>query len=330
MIILFIVILVLTGCANSKGEDQSSGSTTTATTLKQETTATNSTEEKASASEIRVVKDYFGEVTIPVNPQRVAAIYLEDYLVALGVEPVVQWYHPSWGKQEYLNLNSPLYDITGDIEILLSEAPDLIILDGFADEAVYEKYSKVAPTYRLSDEIITGGSTAILRTVADLVGKTEKAEELIKEYEQKVNDTKTKLKTEIGNESVAVIRLNIGEKTLNILGIKNKFVGSILYKELELTAPKMVADMEAFIDTISMEVLPDLNADHIIILTSNGTWESPENQDAINNLMNDPIWKTVPAVKNGNVYQVERTYWQTGAFTANQLKIADLEKIFLK
>lgn len=46
---------------------------------------------------------------------------MEDYLKALGVTPVVQWYHPSWGKQDYLNLDVPEYDITGSIEALLEK-----------------------------------------------------------------------------------------------------------------------------------------------------------------------------------------------------------------
>ncbi|KPV61309.1 hypothetical protein QJ48_00605 [Paenibacillus sp. A3] len=54
---------------------------------------------KEQAGKTRKVKDHFGEVEIPVKPQRVAALYLEDYVTALGVKPVVQWYHPNWGKQ---------------------------------------------------------------------------------------------------------------------------------------------------------------------------------------------------------------------------------------
>jgi len=326
LIALLIFIMALAGCSTSKEEANKGNEVNTQT----DSAAKNGDDVQTKGNETRVVKDYFGEVEIPVNPKRIAAIYLEDYLAALGVEPVIQWYHPSWGKQDYLKLDAPLFDITGSIEALLDAAPDLIITDGFVDEVIYEKYSKVAPTYRMPDEILTSSSTEILRKIADLIGKQEKAEELVKDYEQKIADTKTKLQASIGQESVAVMRLNIGETDLNLLGIKNKFVGSILYKELGLTPPKMVAEMDAFIENISMEKLPDLNADHIIILTSNGDWSSSENQQAINDLLNSPIWKSVPAVKNGHVYQVDRTYWQTGAFQANMLKIEDLQKFLLK
>ncbi|WP_054023552.1 ABC transporter substrate-binding protein [Bacillus sp. FJAT-28004] len=330
LISLLIVITALTGCSTSQEEKKEAANKGNAVNAQTDKAAENGEGVQTNNNETRVVKDYFGEVEIPVKPKRIAAIYLEDYLVALGVEPVIQWYHPNWGKQDYLNLDVPQFDITGSIEALLEAEPDLIITEGFVDEVIYEKYSKVAPTYRMPDEILTSSSSDILLKIADLIGEQEKAEKLVKDYEQKIADTKSKLQVSIGEESVAVLRLNIGENDLNLLGIKNKFIGSILYKELGLTAPKMVAEMDAFIDTISMEKLPDLNADHIIILTSNGTWSSTENQQSINELMNSPIWKSVPAVRNGNVYQVDRTYWQTGAFMANQLKIEDLQRILLK
>ncbi|CAK4863367.1 unnamed protein product [Aphanomyces euteiches] len=330
MITLLIVITALVGCGKAQDEKPTAESTNQGDAVNTETGTKNKESEQPSTSETRIVKDQFGEVEIPVKPKRIAAIYLEDYLVALGVEPIVQWYHPAWGKQDYLNLSVPQFDITGDIEALLKVNPDLIISDGFADAARYEKYSKVAPTYRLTDEIQNGSSSEILSKIADLIGVPEKAEELLKDYNQKIMDMKTKLQTAIGKETVAVLRLNVGEKDINLLGIKNRFVGSILYKELGLTPPKLVADMDKFIDTLSLEKLPDLGADHIIILTSNGTWSSPENKEAINGLMDSPIWKSIPAVKNGHVYQVDRTYWQTGAFTANLLKLKDLEKFLLQ
>lgn len=283
---------------------------------------------KEQAGKTRKVKDHLGEVEIPVKPQRVAALYLEDYVTALGVKPVVQWYHPNWGKQDYLKLDAPTFDYSGNIEALLSYSPDLIIVDGGADAAKYEMFSKVAPTYRLPDSILQN-TPEILKTVADLLGVPEKAEPLLEAYKRKLADAKGKLEKAVGKETVAVLRLNVGEKTINLLGIENMFVGSILYKDLGLTPPMLVKEMKPAIDFISMEKLPELGADHIFILPSNGTWGSDENKEAVK-LLDNPIWKSIPAVKNGKVYQVERTYWQTGAYQANLLKIDDVLQSLVK
>ncbi|MGE6226718.1 ABC transporter substrate-binding protein [Paenibacillus chitinolyticus] len=281
-----------------------------------------------STGDKRIVKDAFGEVEIPAKPKRVAAIYLEDFVTALGVTPVVQWYHPTWGIQEYLKLNVPKFDMTGSMEALLDASPDLIIVDGGADKAKYDMYSKVAPTYRLPDEMLND-SFAILKTTADLLGMPDKAEPILKEYQKKIGDAKTALEKAVGTEKVAVVRLNVGEKTFTLFGINNRFIGSILYRDLGLTPPPMVKEMKEFQQIISEEMIPQIDADHIILLPSNGTWASEENKEAVQ-LLKSPFWKSVPAVKKGHVYQVERTHWQTGAFLANGMKIDDLLKLLVK
>ncbi|MGG2113313.1 ABC transporter substrate-binding protein [Lysinibacillus pakistanensis] len=283
--------------------------------------------ENQSIVETRTVEDEFGEVEIPAKPQRVAAIYMEDYLTALEVKPVVQWYHPAWGKQDYLKLDVPEFDITGSMEALLQAKPDLIIVDGAADKAKYEEYSKIAPTYRLKEEILADPQ-AIVKTIADVLNIPDKADEVVKNYQQRITTLKAELDKSVGDETVAVVRLNVADKTLALFGVKNRYSGYI-YTEAGLTPHPLARDMTEFHEILSEEAIPKLDADHIILFPSNGTWESEENQDAIKWLDNT-LWKTVPAVKNGNVYIADRTYWQSGAITANLLKYDDLEKWFVK
>jgi len=288
---------------------------------------TNSESENPTKEDTRVVEDGFGEVTIPTNPQRVAAIYMEDYLTALDVKPVVQWYHPSWGKQDYLGLDVPEFDVTGSMETLLQAKPDLIIVDGAADKAKYEEYSKIAPTYRLKEEILQD-PREIVKTIADVLNIPEKANEIVDKYEERVTNLKTKLDESVGDETVAVVRLNVADKTLALFGMKNRYTGYI-YTEAGLTPHPLARDMTEFQEVLSEEAIPELDADHIILFPSNGTWETEENQEAIK-WLDSTLWKAVPAVKNGQVYIADRTYWQSGAITANLRKYDDLEKWFVK
>lgn len=283
--------------------------------------------EDQSTVETRTVEDEFGEIEIHAKPQRVAAIYLEDYLTALEVKPVVQWYHPAWGKQDYLKLDAPEFDITGSMEALLQAKPDLIIVDGAADKAKYEEYSKIAPTYRLKEEILADPQ-AIVKAIADVLNIPDKADEIVNNYQQRITTLKAELDKSVGDETVAVVRLNIADKTLALFGVKNRYSGYI-YTEAGLTPHPLARDMTEFHEVLSEEAIPKLDADHIILFPSNGTWESEENQDAIK-WLDSTLWKTVPAVKNGNVYIADRTYWQSGAITANLLKYDDLEKWFVK
>jgi len=323
----------LTACGSN---GKSNGDTTQQTDSKNTNTAQeqqgaqNQKQEetsKDSQAETRVVKDEFGEVTIPAHPKRIAGIYVEDFLVSLGITPIVQWYHPSWGKQDYLNLDVPTFDITGNLEALLEASPDLIIVDGAVDKEKYELYSKIAPTYRLPEGILQEPAQ-ILTTVADVVNEPEKGKQVMEQYKQKVADTKDKLTQATGEETVAVLRLNVGDKTLALFGIENRYTGNI-YTELGLTPHPLARDMKESQQVLSEEAIPDINADHIIIFPSNGSWSSEENKEA-EKMLESPLWKGLPAVKNGHVYMADRTHWQSGAVTANLKKMDDLLGWFVK
>ncbi len=307
------VTIMMTGCGSTGDHNVTRGTTD------QPAQATPQTE-------TRMVTDGFGEVEIPVNPKRVSALYREDYLVALGVTPIVQYYNPMWGKQDYLNLNVPLFDVTGNIEALLVSEPDLIIGAGEVDAAQYQLYSKVAPTFRLPDEIIADSRKTLI-LIADLLGISDKAEQVLADYEARIVDVKAKLNAAIGDEKIVVLRMNVVDKSINIFGIRNTFVGQILYEDLGLKAPKFAETMTEGNVVLSKEFIPELDADHIILLPSNGTWEEESNAKALEEMKADPLWQSAPAFKNGHVYPVERSYWQTGAITANGLKMDDLLRL---
>ncbi|ASA20376.1 ABC transporter substrate-binding protein [Paenibacillus donghaensis] len=325
--LLLTMVLGLAACGGNSGSSaETAGAGNTGkgqTNAAPESTAGNTQGENAT----RTVVDEFGEVVVPAHPQRVAAIYLEDYLTALGVTPVVQWYHPNWGKQDYLKLTAPQFDITGSLEQLLDINPDLIIVDGAVDAAQYELYSKIAPTYRLKEEILQD-STAILRAVADVMNMPEQAEAVLAEYEQKVAEGKAKLEQAVGKEKVAVLRLNVADKSIALFGVKNRLTG-LIYSQFGLEPVPMAAEMSEFQVLLSEEVVPDLEAEHIIVFPANGTWEDPENQQALKQL-EGPLWKNIPAIQNGKVYKIERSHWQSGAITANSMKLDDLLKSMVK
>ena len=285
------------------------------------------TEEKVTSNkEVITVESQFGDVEIPKAPKRIMAIYLEDYLQALDVTPIMQWYHPAWGIQEHLQLDVPNFDITGSIEPLVEAQPDVIIVDGWADEKIYESFTKIAPTVRIKDEYLDDPKM-VLQQVANIVGKADEAEKVIQEYEQRATTLKQEL-TPFKDETVAVIRVNVGENDLALFGTKNRYIGTI-YETFGLTPVALASSMKEYHQILSEEYIPQLEADHIIVFPSNGDWDTKENQEAFK-LLEGPLWAHVPAVQKGQVYQANRTYWQSGAILANGMKMDDIEKWFLK
>ncbi|MEC0169411.1 ABC transporter substrate-binding protein [Paenibacillus graminis] len=327
--VLILVLTVLAACgtdnhAADNGVVPSANTGAVAAASSMPADAGSSTPAEAAT---RTVAGEFGDVEIPVNPQRIAGIYVEDYLKALGITPVVQWYHPSWGKQDYLNLDVPEFDVSGSIEALLEKDPDLIILDGGADAAKVEQYSKVAPTYRLPEQVLQD-SRQMLTAIADALGVPEKAEVALAEYDEKVEDGKAKLQQALGQEKVAVIRLNVADKTFALFGVKNRYTG-VIYDQFGLTPIPMAAEMTDYQAIIPEEVIPELEADHIIVFPDHGGWDTAENQEAVQ-VLSGPLWKNLPAVKKGNIYKMERSHWQSGAITANSMKLDDLLEAMVK
>lgn len=209
----------------------------------------------------------------------------------------------------------------------MEKDPDLIIVDGGADAARYELYSKIAPTYRLPEAVLQD-SRQMLTAIADALGIPEKAESVLAEYDQKVAEGKAKLQQALGQEKVAVIRLNVADKTFALFGVKNRYTG-VIYDQFGLTPVPMAAEMPEYQSIISEELIPQLDADHIIVFPDNGGWDTEGNQEAIQ-ILEGPLWKSLPAVKNGNVYRMERSHWQSGAITANSMKLDDLLKAMVK
>ncbi|MGH2233464.1 ferrichrome ABC transporter substrate-binding protein, partial [Enterococcus faecalis] len=59
--------------------------------------------EGKNAQKTHEVTDTLGnKVTVPAQPKRIIASYLEDYLVALGEKPVPQWTVGQGSIQDYL------------------------------------------------------------------------------------------------------------------------------------------------------------------------------------------------------------------------------------
>lgn len=280
--------------------------------------------EKDVATEERTLTDAMGhEVTIPANPKRVIASYLEDNLVALGITPVAQWtVNDGASIQEYLqedlkDIPTIPYDLP--FEVVTSFAPDLLIMS--SAEAVegskYEQYSKIAPTYVLETDANSDWRDKLLK-VGEVFNKTDEAEKVLDAYDEKAKESKQLIQEIIGEESAAAIWLV--NNNFFIVG-DNVSSGAVLYEDLGLATPNVVKEISGTAtgnwSAISLEKLAELDADHLFLINSdkgNGA-----------EMLQDPVWKEIPAVKNGNIYEFEaETAWLYSGPIANSKIIDDV------
>jgi len=272
--------------------------------------------EGASKTEEKTVVDDAGhQVVVPAQPQRIIAPYLEDPLVVLGVKPIAQVLYGNV-EQNYLkdSLSGAEIIDTSDVglplEKLLSLSPDLLILGkGMATEDVYEQYAKIAPTY-VVDNIDKSWRETLL-DLAKLLGKEQEADKKLADYDLKVQQTQEHLRQKIGDGTAAIIVLS--DKEFYTMGHVQG--GALLFDELGVNPHPLTPAQDEW-NTLSLEKLSELNADHIFVIKTE--------RYQISELENNSLWKGLPAVQQGQVHDVESGIWQYSGLISNERKLADI------
>jgi iron complex transport system substrate-binding protein len=77
------------------------------------------------------------------------------------------------------------------------------------------------------------------------------------------------------------------------------YLNPVIYEDLGVTVPEVITKAEAQ-EELSLEALADINPDYIFL-----QFEASENTDAptaLDDLLNNPIFQSVEAVKNNHVF----------------------------
>jgi len=69
-----------------------------------------------------------------------------------------------------------------------------------------------------------------------------------------------------------------------------------------------------------MEVIPQLTADHIFLTMDTGA------EQQYKELTENTLWKSLPAVKSGHVYEVNFETWMKSGPIADGMKVDDIVK----
>jgi ABC-type Fe3+-hydroxamate transport system substrate-binding protein len=217
----------------------------------------------------------------------------------------------------------PTFDIaTADVEAISGVKPDFIMMyEGFERWISFDRFNRLAPTYKLTLPGEDWRST--LRTVADLLGKTDKVKEVIGEYEHKANEAQKILKRSIQGQTVACLRISNSGVYL-YSGADHGYTGPVLYKDLGLAPPKLVTQLTGHARRVPLtrEQLASLDADHLFIAFDR--LSEGENKSGFD----ETLWQTLPAVRNRQVYEVDFFAWMNYGVLSHNRKIDDLLKIF--
>lgn len=255
---------------------------------------------------------------------RVVAPYLEDFIVALDMQPIAQYSHAKWGKQDYLGLNHiPTFDENGgNFDALSSYHPDLILLMDRYEQQQYSQCRRISNTCILREQ--TNNWRTLLRTVADYFGRTELADDAIAKYDVKARSASHSLSQMMKGETVAFLRIS-ADHIIQYTEEGQGFVSTVLYGDVGLRSHAAVgvaskANRPGMFN-LSVDDLHRLNADHLFITFDK--WHSQaEGQER--ELLEQPEWLDLPAVRNDRVYEVDFLTWMNNGIISNGKKIDDI------
>jgi iron complex transport system substrate-binding protein len=285
---VFFLAFMLSAC----GETSKSNTETvpTATTDSSQTMETKSVGE----SKVKTVSTVNGDIEVPVSPQRIVAEEYLGSLIALDVIPVGA---PGLTIKNYYFKESleGIEDI-GDygkpsIEKVMALNPDLIITGN--GETTYEQLSKIAPTIVIPYGDLKNAHEE-LTYFGELFGMEEEAKTWLEEYDRRIAAAKAKVDAAIPADATFSI-MEDGEKSTWVYGDNFGRGGQPVYQALGRKPPSGVAAeiLDKQWAELTAEMIGKYAGDYIMMTSNTRT---------IEDFQADPIWGSLPAVKQGNMY----------------------------
>jgi len=297
--VIAIILVVMTACGGS------ANNTPAATNAPTEASAgdNNGSEPTAAPEEAgeRVI-EYLGEsYTVPAKVERIvitgAVEAMEDALV-LDVHPVGAITFGGEFPERFASIVDGAESIgekqQPNFETILKLKPDVILGTSKFPAETSDQLKKIA-TYIPVSHIATNWE-ANLTLMGELSGKQEQAAAELAKYAQDTQEAKEQLTEKLAGQKVAAIRIRQGKMYVYPATI---FVNPILYNDLGLEVPAEIAAAKAQ-DELSIEQFASMNPDHLFIQFADS--ENADTLTALEDILGNPIVKSVNAVKNDQVY----------------------------
>ncbi|WP_143422026.1 siderophore ABC transporter substrate-binding protein [Gilliamella bombi] len=276
-LVLLAVLLVLVGCDNKK-EQQTSANTLT-------------------------IEHAQGKTDVPENPKKVVVFNTAtlDIMDALNIPvtavPQSDVHYPTflskYGRKDYTNVGT-LFE--PNYEVLSSIQPDVIVAGGRATDA-YKKLNDIAPTISLDIDPNNFLSSLTQRTeqLGSIFNKQNEAKKLIADFNQKIEQLKTKTTTA---GTALVIMVNGGK--MSAYGSKSRF--GFVFDVLGFQPATTFQEAGRHGNAVTSEFILSVNPQWIFVLDRDNAIGNKEAQSAQQVLDNELIRKTAAWQQNHIVY----------------------------
>ncbi len=263
----------------------------------------------ASQSNCRQVQHAMGEACVPVGPQRVITLDPGSLgnAIALGIQPIggvalgdklPDYLRPKAAELELLgHPNQP------SLEKITWVRPDLILTDTRAN--LYEQLRAIAPTVASEDWLEPGAEPLWKRDLklhGEALNKSDQAQQLLSDYDRRTQDFQQQMGDRLQQTQVSVVNFRADHVRIYL---KDSFAGTIL-KDAGLPRPT-AQDKTGFMERISLETIPQLDADVMFLIVSD-----PAKTKMLDQFTSSPLWEQLDVVQQDRVYLVSADTWING------------------
>jgi iron complex transport system substrate-binding protein len=253
-------------------------------------------------NDVRTVSTVRGDVDVPANPKRVIATYGIGDVIALGVKPVAT-YDAKGSAYEKEVADLPVWEEFEPEEIMQYD-PDLIIV---INEEKIDEFSKIAPTVYVP--FTTLSMEERITFLGEVLNKKEESSKVLSEFKEEVASAKNKLDAKgIMDKKFSIFESN-QKGGVWVYGDKWGRGGDIVYSQLGFKAPDVIQNEIIAKDQyreISLETIKDYAGDYIIF------------SGEVGELANNPVWQSIPAVKEGHVIPIDFTlFYDIDIYSSN-------------
>jgi len=280
---------------------------------------------QTASSNCRAVQHELGETCVPVNPQRVVVLSAGlDTVLSLGVKPIGSL-HPNREDYYLNNRLEGVENISGasgpNLESIVDLKPDLI-LGIESDRQNYELLSQIAPTV-LAEWRTGNDGGKLLDKYAEALGKTGKAEQIMADYDARIETFQAQMGDRLQQTEVSLVRV-FPDRIL--IYLEDSYCGAVI-ADAGLPRPDHQTEInETYSAWFGRELFHKADGDVIFVWAGGVDKErAQEVQTALKELKADPLWSRLDAVQQGRVYDGSDHWIGVGPIAAN-LILDDLFK----
>ncbi|MBD2091494.1 iron-siderophore ABC transporter substrate-binding protein [Microcoleus sp. FACHB-1515] len=276
------------------------------------------------SGDCRVIQHEMGETTVCGQPQRIVALdpHILDSILALGVQPIA-YAESRLLDFEQFNLPAEQIPYLGDrittkplnlgdrrnpsIERILQVKPDLILGERWLHEGHYDRYSKIAPTLLFSDigENSEQHWKNDIKEIAKAVNRESEAQQLLEKFPQKIATVRNKLASVVA--AYPHVLVASWDSLTSTISIGPTSAGRLLEAigfELVNTSTTNFGEWVS----LSIEVLPEINADLIFVMGTTPEFYNPEAQ-LRSKWKDQPLLASLPSSQAGRIFFVDQHLW---------------------